>query len=159
MKTLTTGFYRLPNAVSHQSFDFDQLQDMLQRILAGRLGAADGNERKTLLERHMTALDGPLACERMVEVLENMSEIPGCTDNDSLLKQLERWALGKGLRLVRGIKSSLPGSHNKPEFQRHRYPGIAIEEIKTKVSRFQQLLGDDRQLEIVQLSDVMFRIN
>ncbi len=153
------GFYHLPNAVSHQSFDFDQLQDMLQRILAGRLGAADGNERKTLLERHMTALNGPLACERMVEVLDKMSEIPDHSDNDSLLKQLERWALGKGLRLVRGIKSSLPGSHNKPEFQRHRYPGIAIEEIKTKVSRFQQLLGDDRQLEIVQLSDVMFRIN
>ena len=132
---------------------------MLQRILAGRLGAANGSERKTLLERHMAAMDGPLACERMVEILENMSEIPDCTDNASLLKQLERWALGKGLQLVRGIKSSLPGSHNKPEFQRHRYPGIAIEEIKTKVSRFQQLLGDDRQLEIVQLSDVMFRIN
>jgi hypothetical protein len=153
------GFYRLPNAVSHQCFDFDQLQDMLQRILAGRLGAADGNERRALLKGYMAGLDGPLACERMVAVLDKMSQIPSDNDNDSLLTQLERWMLGKGLRLVRGIKSSLPGSHNKPEFQRHRYPGIAIEEIKTKVSRFQQLLGDNRKLEIVPLSDVMFRIN
>jgi len=153
------GFYRLPNAVSHQCFDFDQLQDMLQGILGGRLGAADGNERKALLEGYMAALDGPLACERMVEVLDKMSEILHDSDNASRLKQLERWTLGKALRLARGIKSSLPGSHNKPEFQRHRYPGIAIEEIKTKVARFQQLLGDDRQLEIEQLSDVMFRIN
>ena len=153
------GFYRLPNAVSHQCFDFGQLQDMLQKILAGRVGAADGNERKAMLDRYMSGLEGPLACERMVEILEHLAESMYASENDSLLKPLQRRALSAGLQVVRGIKSSLPGSHNKPEFQRHRYPGIAIEEIKAKVARFQQLLGDNRQLAIEQLSDVIFRIN
>ncbi len=153
------GFYRLPNAVSHQCFNFDQLQDMLKRILAGHVGAANGNERRAMLERYLSGQQGPLACERMVEVLEPMAESMHNSENDSFLKQLQRRVLSTGLRVVRGIKSSLPGSHNKPEFQRHRYPGIAMEEIKIKVARFQRLLNDDRQLEIVPLSDVMFRIN
>jgi hypothetical protein len=63
------------------------------------------------------------------------------------------------LKIARGIKSKLPGSHNRPEFQRHRYPGIALEELKAKALRFQQLLGIDAKLKIEQISDVMFRIN
>ena len=37
------GFYRLPNLISHQCFDFDELQETLIKILAGELGAADGD--------------------------------------------------------------------------------------------------------------------
>ncbi len=40
------GFYRLPNLISHQCFDVDQLQETLTKILKGELGAADGEERR-----------------------------------------------------------------------------------------------------------------
>jgi surface carbohydrate biosynthesis protein len=42
------GFYRLPNLLSHQCFDFEELSTTLGKILAGELGAAGGDERKTL---------------------------------------------------------------------------------------------------------------
>jgi len=156
---IDSGFYRLPNAVSHQCFDFEQLRAMLQKILSGRIGAADGKDRRLMLEHYMSGLQGPLACERMVEVLEQMAQAAAGSNGLSFFKPVQRGLLGAGLRLVRGIKSSLPGSHNKPEFQRHRYPGIALAEVQDKVLRFQRLLGDKRPLEIAQLSDVMFRIN
>ena len=44
-KVYDDGFYRLPNMLSHQCFDFEELRVMLQRILAGELGAADGDQR------------------------------------------------------------------------------------------------------------------
>ena len=153
------GFYRLPNTMSHQCFDFNQLQDILHKILKGNAGVANGDERKALIGHYIAAQEGALACERMVDVLEKLSDITKNSTETSIANQLACWALSKGLKIARGIKSKLPGSHNRPEFQRHRYPGIALEELKAKALRFQQLLGIDAKLKIEQISDVMFRIN
>jgi hypothetical protein len=153
------GFYRLPNMMSYQCFDFDQLRNLLQKIMSGEAGAANGHERRALISRYLTADQGQLACERMVDILEKISINPSKPDRASLADRLKRWAMSKGLHAVRGIKSNLPGSHNKPEFQRHRYPGTSLEDIKVKVSRFQQLLGIDAALKVEQVSDVIFQIN
>jgi len=45
------GFYRLPNLLSHQCFDFEELRATLADILAGKLGPVDGDETKDLIER------------------------------------------------------------------------------------------------------------
>jgi surface carbohydrate biosynthesis protein len=153
------GFYILPNKISHQCFDFEQLKRLLQRILAGEIGAADGNERRALIEHHLAAQEGPLACERMVDVLETISENFNRSIQSSLINQLERRALTLGLHLAKRIKSSLPGSHNRPEFQRHRYPGISLEALHDKLLLLQRLLGIKTKLKIEQISNVMFQIN
>jgi surface carbohydrate biosynthesis protein len=153
------GFYRLPNKMSHQSFDFEQLRDLLHQILSEKIGAANGDERKVLLEQYLAAQQGPFACERMIDVVKKIANNSRDSKNNTGTNRLERWVLSKGLQLARAVKSSLPGSHNKPEFQRHRYPGINLEEIKAKISQFQHLLGDDRPLRVEQVSDVMFQIN
>jgi hypothetical protein len=53
----------------------------------------------------------------------------------------------------------MPGTHNRPEFQRHRYPDIPVEDIRTRLARLQGLLGDSRELTVEQLSEVSFRIS
>ena len=73
-ETYDNGFYRLPNAVSHQCFDFEQLQDMIHKILSGQLGAADGDERNALVKNYLSSQHGPLACEKMVDVLATMAD-------------------------------------------------------------------------------------
>jgi hypothetical protein len=72
--------------------------------------------------------------------------------------RFERWLITKGLQLVRQVKSNLPGSHNRPEFQRHRYPGISTKELQQKVSHFQRLLGYGQPLDIKQVSEGIFHI-
>jgi surface carbohydrate biosynthesis protein len=153
------GFYVLPNKISHQCFDFVQLKDLLQKILKGEIGAADGNERQTLIKQYMAAQDGPLACERMLDVLETIAGKFGRSGPLPLKNKLERWFVTKGLHLAKGIKSHLPGSHNRPEFQRHRYPGISLTALEAKLLQFQQLLGNNRELKVEQVSEVMFRIS
>jgi surface carbohydrate biosynthesis protein len=153
------GFYVLPNKISHQCFDFEQLKELLQKILKGEVGAADGNERQALINEYMIAQEGPLACERMVDVLEEMAGNLSPTSPLSLKSKLERWFVTRGLHLAKQIKSHLPGSHNRPEFQRHRYPGISLAAFETKLSQLQQLLGNKRELKVEQISDVMFLIS
>jgi surface carbohydrate biosynthesis protein len=155
-ETYDNGFYRLPNRMSHQCFTFEDLRDILQKILKGEIGAANGGERRHLIDHHLAGKTGPLACERMLDVLDKIrASVPG---ERSLSKQTQRWLITHGLHLAKRIKSSLPGSHNRPEFQRHRYPGISDEELNTKLNQFQQLLGNTRKLKVEQLSNVLFKI-
>jgi hypothetical protein len=153
------GFYRLPNLLSYQCFDFEELRGTLQKILAGELGATDGDEREVLINHHLVALDGPLACERLVDVLEGMIDGEFELSKPSVRDRLEGWSMSAIRTLIKRAKECLPGSHNRPEFQRHRYPEISLEEISARISRFQQVLGDDRELQVERIYDEFFRIS
>jgi len=153
------GFYRLPNAVSHQCFNFDQLQVMIRQILSGTLGVADGDERRKKAKRYIASQDGPLACERMVDVLASATGEQNNNTRLSLWDRLQRRLIADGYHLYKRIKPRLPGSHNRPEFQKHRYPGISLDELKKKISLMQQILKDRNKLKVEQISDVLFRIS
>ena len=152
-------FYRLPNRLSHQCFNFEQLREILHKILAGEVGAADGNDREALLARYLTAQDGPLACKRMVDVLEkitaNRYELPPPSFNERLAGR----SLSYSRRLVKWIKSYLPGTHAPPEFHRHRYPGISLNELRARILRFQKVLGDNTEIKSEKISEQIFKIS
>jgi hypothetical protein len=152
------GFYRLPNLLSHQCYDFEELQSTLADILAGRLGPADGAEREKLVKHHMVALDGPLACERIVDICEQILHDGAELREQTLRYRLNRWYLAKGLGLVNRYKAHLPGEFNKPAFQRHRYPGISVEELEARLSRFQHILGYDEILKVEEIFEHIFQI-
>jgi surface carbohydrate biosynthesis protein len=156
---IDNGFYRLPHQVSHQCFKLEALLNTLQQILVGELGVADGEERKALVDEHLAGQDGPLACERMMDVLEQIARDQAKAPGPSLRNSMERKVVTAGLHLAKRVKSRLPGSHNRPEFQRHRYPGIPREALKARVARMQQVLGDDQRPRIEQISDVMFQLH
>jgi hypothetical protein len=152
------GFYRLPNLLSHQCFDFDELKITLEKIIAGELGAADGEERKELADHYLAAQDGQLACERIINVLEKIMEDRSEPPKPALPDRLGGWCLANGRRLIKRAKAYLPGSHAPPEFHRHRYPGISMEELQTRIRRFQQLLGGEVELRVEPLFHHVFRI-
>ena len=153
------GFYRLPNAVSHQCFSFEQVQDTLQRICAGQLGAADGDECQAMVDRYLTPQDGPLASESIVEVLKEFYTDRNNSPEISLMKNFERRVIAWSYHLYKRLKPKLPGSHNRPEFQRHRYPGISLDAINSKIERIQHILKDTTKLKIERLNEVLFRMS
>jgi surface carbohydrate biosynthesis protein len=153
------GFYRLPNLLSHQCFHFEELHTTLGNILAGKLGPADGDERQELIKHHMVALEGPLACERIVDTCEQILNDGVELRKPALRHRLTRWSIAKGLGLINRFKSHLPGEFNKPAFQRHRYPGISIEELRARLWRFQKILGYSSELKVEEISDHIFQIS
>lgn len=157
-ETYDMGFYRLPNLISHQCFDVDHLQETLGKILKGELGAANGDERQALVKQYLAAQDGPLACERIVDVIENMLRAQPDFPAPSLRNRVQGWSLAAARRLSRHIRKKLPGNHAPPEFHQHRYPGISVQQLKARISRFQQLLGDDSRITAEQISDQIFMV-
>ena len=157
-KTYDMGFYRLPNLISHQCFDIDQLQETLTKIFKGELGAASGDERQELVNHYLAAQDGPLACELIVDVLEKKMEQQPVLPKPPLIDRL----LGRGFAnlryLVRYVRKHLPGKYAPPEFHRHRYPGISLQELINRIDKIQQVLNDTSKIKAEQISDQIFLI-
>ena len=153
------GFYRLPNLLSYQCFDLQELRQTLEKILAEELGAAGGVERNTLVHHHLAALDGPLACERIVDVCEKIIDGQFERPKPNLLDRLSGHCMANMRTLKRKFKAHLPRARNKPEFHRHRYPEVSLEEMRRRVARFQQVLGNSTELQVELISGQFFRIN
>jgi hypothetical protein len=158
-ETYDFGFYRLPNLISHTCFNLAELEVTLKKILSGELGPADGDDRKKLIEQYLEAQNGPLACERMVDELEKISSAWAQRPKPGFGSRL----IGRSLLAVRTAikrnKDSRPGSHNRPEFQRHRYPEVPLEDVRSRVSRFKQLLNIREDLKVESVFDKFFRIS
>ncbi len=152
------GFYRLPNLLSYQCFDFEELQATLGKILTGELGAADGEERKELIDHYLAAQDGPLACERMVDVLEEMLEGRSQLPKPDWRHRLVGFYRAKRLGLKRHYKLYFSRSHITPQFQRHRYPGISLDDLRSRIFRFQQIFGYFGELKVEQIYDQIYQI-
>jgi len=153
------GFYRLSHQLSHQCFDFNQLRKTLGEILTGQLGAADGDERKVLFDRYVTAQDGPLACDRIIDVIEKITVSAQKLPRPCYNNQLTGRSLANARRLIRRLESYFPGLHTPREFHRHRYPGISRDELQRRITRFQHVLGDKTELKADQIFDQVFCIS
>jgi hypothetical protein len=88
-------------------------------------------------------------------MLENISELP----RPSLRHRLEGWSISVIRTLIKRSKELLPASHNRPEFQRHRYPEVSLEQVHARISRLQQLLGESRELKVAQIHGQFFLIS
>jgi surface carbohydrate biosynthesis protein len=153
-------YHRLPNLVSHQCYDIEQLQETLAKILAGNFAAFNGDGRKSIMDHHLAAQNGPLACERVVDVLEKIARNQHQGSNPSLWVQTisRGWAFRR--RLKKRFKGYLPGrSNNRSGFLRHRYPGISFQEIQEMVNRFRQALGYQKELKVKKIFNQFFQIS
>ena len=131
---------------------------MLGKILSGEIGSANGDDRKVLIEQYLTAQQGPLACERMVDVLETMVKERRKSLKPGIGTRIYGRVLFSVRTMIKRYKDSRPTSHNKPEFQRHRYPELPLSDMKERVSRFQRLLGSSNELKVERFFNQFFRI-
>lgn len=153
------GYYRLPNRVSYRCFNFEELCATLAKIFAGEIGVSNDDENKELINYYLAAQQDRLACDRIVDVIEKTmtgsSELPEPAWHVKLTGHYRAgWR-----RLIKWFKSHLPDSKYRPEFQRHRYPGLSLSELQERISRFQQMMGDRTEIKAEQISRYIFKIS
>ena len=152
-------FHQLPNALSYECFSFEELKDTLQQILSGQQGVADGEERRALMNSNLAAQNGPMACERILDVLDQIIQDMSREPEPSMSEKLKTrvWSIRRRLKKrLRGYRPNM--SHNKADFLKHRYPDIPLEEMRRRVARFQQLLGHQEELKVEKFASRFFRI-
>ena len=153
------GFYRLPNMLSHQCFDFEELRQTLGEILTGKRGGLDSDESKAIIDHHLAALNGPLACERIVAVLEGVLTELTRSPKPPLIDRLAGWYKVTKRRVRHRSKSRRTGSHKSLEHHLKKNPEIPRQDLCDRITRFQQLLGKDKQPRVDQIHTKLFRIS
>ena len=123
------------------------------------MGPADGDDRQQLAKHYLAAQSGPMACERMVDALEEIDGAQRSWPKPGLGSRGIGWCLCTLRTAVKRYKDSRPGSHNRPEFQHHRYPEVSLEDMQDRVNRIKKLLNISEDLNVESVFDKFFRIS
>jgi surface carbohydrate biosynthesis protein len=149
----------LPNAVSTRVSSNSELVLRLREILAGNFEVQGLGEKRQRLEHHIAALDGPLASERMVDVLEKLGYAERQPQSSSVGNFLIGSAHTKLRTAVKRINMKRPGHRNSIEYHDHRFPEVTVADLREKVSRLGRQLDRFERIRIRTRSDHIFEID
>jgi surface carbohydrate biosynthesis protein len=112
--------------------------------------------RRALLDAHVNALSGPLACERLLDEIERNADIlrPNASAGRRAATRIRHLAR----RIYRKYRVTPAKSVGNPEYLRHKFPGIAKSEIDARIAQFQTALGRFDGLAAEEILPNLFRI-
>jgi surface carbohydrate biosynthesis protein len=148
----------LTNALSYQADDDDTLCDVLREIMDRELGVYDSPDQREIIEQNLAALDGPLASDRIVDVLEAMESSGSSRPPRSAFRHAHGWIQTHTRTVEKSFRTWIPGDKNNLGYQAQRFPGLSLEEVRTRVATFGELLGRFADLSVDQLSRNIFQI-
>ncbi|SDY69850.1 surface carbohydrate biosynthesis protein [Nitrosomonas sp. Nm33] len=151
-------FQGLPTKLSYQCFNFQELAETLSRIVTGELGVAESQDRQDLMDYYLAARDGPLACERIVDILEESGYGKKQPPAKPLGTYLQGWLFTKLKASLTSLYMRRPGP-NRLAYHNHRFPEISVEEIEQKITRFGELLKRFDKIKVEPYAKHVFRIS
>ncbi|MGD9339259.1 MAG: hypothetical protein PVF76_18195, partial [Syntrophobacterales bacterium] len=151
--------FELPHAVSHHASSIEELCSTMSDIVAGKLGPLDYSARRQVLDRHIAALDGNLATERLVGVLENAEYDRKRPPAVPMSDYVQGWLHTKLRTVVKRINMHRPGHRNNLAYHAHRFPDISAEEIMQRVAHFGKLLNRFDTIRVREHSKHIFWIH
>jgi surface carbohydrate biosynthesis protein len=147
----------LPDGLSDEASDITALCDLVKRAVEAPPGSWQPPAgAQTLLEHHLAALGGPLASERIVDILERDAAQPRGRD-------LGRYLLGRSLSvgrmlMKRYVKARSPQHTHNPAYQNHRFPSVPIEDVRERVARLGRALGRFERVQVRPVAEHVFRV-
>ena len=133
--------YHLPNGLSHQAATPDEVRDTLAAVLDGRLGMVASDVRRPLLERHLAATDGALACDRVVDVLQAIGDSAAAGPSAPKPGWARAWLASRYRTVRKRLNGLRPGHRNSAAYHAHRFPGVTADELNERIARFGAQLG------------------
>jgi len=155
----------LPNKLSRQVFDLEALRDAVAAALARETDGDPGSSavRRALADRYFAAMDGRLAAQRTVAILEELDDAPEMGRRPPLRTYLagKSQAIQRRLQrqynaLVRGSRS--PTRQSRHEYHRHIFPPTTVGDVEARIARFQLALGRFSAVSVRSRSTNVFEI-
>jgi len=151
-------FQGLPTKLSHQCFSFDDLKQTLGKILTGEISVAGGKERKTLIDYYLAAQDGPLACDRLVDVLIESGYDRKAPSASSILD----CTMGKltcNIRAARSQRKMRQLDPNRQSYHDHRFPELTVADIEQRLKHLGKQLNRFDNIKVSAHSQHIFNIS
>lgn len=148
----------LPTKLSYQCFSFDELKLTLSQILSGEKATAGGEERKALIDHYLAAQEGPLACERLVDVLMASGYDQQAPPIPPTLSHTCGWLACNFRATLKQLKMSRPGS-KRQAYHDHRFPELTVADIERRVELFGKQLNRFDAIKVCVHSRHVFNIS
>jgi surface carbohydrate biosynthesis protein len=149
----------LPNSLSHRALELKDVEKTLQSIVDGELAVRDDPAMREILARHVAALDGKLAADRVVDVLEANGSLERLPERSGTMRRLTARVHLAGRTSWKRLHRDRPGHRNNLDFHRHRFPGADVAGLREKVDRFGRLLGRFDGVRVEAISEHIFTIS
>ncbi len=150
--------YHLPNGLSHQAGTAEAVRDSVAAILAGRLGMVDAAVRQRLFDRHLAATDGPLASDRVLDVLVRSGYADSAPPRPPFRVRFRAHLRSSVRTLQKRFNSLLPNHRNSVAYHAHRFPAVTAAQLNERIARFGALLGRFAGVRVSDLSTHVFHI-
>jgi hypothetical protein len=151
-------FQGLPTKLSHQCFSLEELKLTLSKILSGEIAAAGGTERKALINYFLEAQEGPLACERLVDVLLESGYNRQAPPTAPALSRTMGWLACNIRAASKQFKMRRPGP-NRQFYHDHRFPKLTVADIERRVERLGKQLNRFSNIKVIAHSLHVFSIS
>lgn len=147
----------LPNSLSRTATTSEELIDTLGSALDS--GFEAGAEQRATVRRHIAALDGPLASER---ILDHLEALVGAEMPEDRRPTPGDWLRGQVHCRLRGLQKRRNGfrraHHNSHAYIRHRFPDLEVADCERRAARLQAALGRSSRIRIDRWSKNIFVI-
>jgi surface carbohydrate biosynthesis protein len=154
------GFYGLSNALSYQCLNYSEIEQTIKSIYNGTMKNSRSEDQLKLFNRHLASQEGPLSCERIMDIIEKEIVNKGHKSSIILLKsRLEGWVKAKKRARKRIEKSQNKNGLNKQEFLNHRYPGISLHEMYERIAGFSNVIANYKSIKVKAVYNNVFRIS
>jgi hypothetical protein len=149
---------RLPNALGYRADSLPELVDVVRGIVERGLSAPADPAQHALLAKHLTALDGPLASDRIADALGQHLRTRAPAARRSLVARVSGVLQSEGRAVVKRAHGLRPDNENNPSYQRHRYPGVTKAQLEARIAELGRALGRFGKLDAKPIGPQLFEI-
>lgn len=147
----------LPNALSRRVRDLGALERELRAVLEGAPSESDG-DRAARAAHHMASLTGKLACDRILDVLDELYASGAGLAPARPIARAAAWLHCEGRAAYKRLRSLAPGNRNSADYHRHRFPGVTEASLRASAAKFAGLLGRFAGVELRERSLDVFDV-
>ena len=151
--------YALPNGLSHDASSVQEVVEFVAQIVDGRLGLIAEEQRQKLFARHLCASSGALASDRIVDKLEALGYTHQALAHPPPLRAAKARATAAIRSTIKKVNMRRSNHWAGKRYNAHRFPGITLDEINARITRFDQVLGRFAGLRASACGDALFSIN
>jgi surface carbohydrate biosynthesis protein len=147
----------LPNGVSDAVADVQGLIELTTSILSGHQTDRTDARKRQLVRHYIAGIDGPLACERIVESLGkhiSQNPLPAPKPAERRTAVWKAWRRSMSKRL----KSMNPDSKNSPGYTRKRFADLQPADVVGRVARFSSILGRFDDVRTTKIKQNIYKI-
>lgn len=151
--------YHLPNGLSHQVHTPEQVRETVGAILEGRLGPVSEETRQRYFARHLSSTDGPLACDRVLDVFLASGFPRRPIPTPPALVWLRSYVAGQWRTLKKRVNRLRPNHRNSAAYHAHRFPDVSEAQLNERIARFGAQLGRFGGVKAEKVSAYVFRVH